>query len=67
LVTVDRFTGRPTVRFTRPLLPPFLRSVRIRDLRVGDEEVDLELHRHGSDVGVQMLRRSPLVDVIITA
>lgn len=67
MVSVDRFTGRPTVRFTRPLLPPFLENVRIRDLRVGDEEVDLELHRHGSDVGVQTLRRSPLVDVIITA
>lgn len=66
-VSVDGETGRPTVRFCRPVLPPYLEHVRISSLRVGDEEIDLELHRHETDVGVQTTRRSAAVDVIVTA
>jgi len=66
-VSVDWETGRPTVRFDRPVLPPYLGHVRISNLRVGDEEVDLELHRHETDVGVQTTRRSAAVEVIVTA
>jgi len=66
-ITVDQKTGRPTVRFDRPVLPPYLEHLRIANLRVGDEEVDLELHRHETDVGVQTTRRSAAVEVIVTA
>lgn len=64
---IDPQTDRPTVRFTDPVLPPYLHHLRITNLRVGDEEVDLELHRYDTDdVGVQTTRRSPSVDVVIT-
>jgi glycogen debranching enzyme len=63
----DRHSGRPTVRFHHPVLPPSLAHVRLVGLRIGDEEVDLELHRHETDVGVQTIRRSSMVDIVITA
>jgi len=66
-IAVEPETGRPTVRFQRPVLPPYLEHVRISNLRVGDEEIDLELHRHETDVGVQITRRPAAVEVIVTA
>lgn len=64
-LALDATTGRPTVRLTRPVLPPCLERIRMTGLRVGDEEVDLDLHRYETDVGVQTTRRSPGVDVVI--
>jgi len=63
---VNHESGRPTVRFSNPVLPPYLRHVHIADLRVGDEELDVELHRYEQDVGVSTMRRSPRVEVIVT-
>ena len=65
-VFTEAATGRPTVRFTNPVLPAYLEHVHIAGLRVGDEEVDIELHRYATDVGVNTTRRSPRVDVVIT-
>jgi glycogen debranching enzyme len=65
-LSIDGPTGRPMVRFAKPVLPPYLEHVRMTNLRVGDEEVDLELHRYETEVGVQMVRRSPRVGVVIT-
>jgi glycogen debranching enzyme len=48
-----------------PLLPPFLDNVSIRGLRVGAATVDLQLHRHPDDVGVQVVRRDGDVDVVV--
>jgi glycogen debranching enzyme len=64
-LSLDATTGRPTVRLTRPVLPPSLERIRITGLRVGEDEVDLDLHRYENDVGVQTTRRSPSVDVVI--
>jgi len=53
------------VYFDYPLLPPFLREVRIRGLRVGTGSVDLLLTRHGDDVGVNVLGRTGQVEVVL--
>jgi glycogen debranching enzyme len=51
--------------FASPMLPPFLEDVRVEGLRVGSARVDLELHRHPDDVGVQVLRRDGDVSVVV--
>jgi glycogen debranching enzyme len=53
------------VYFDYPLLPPFLREVRIRGLCVGSGSVDLLLTRHGDDVGVNVLGRTGHVEVVL--
>jgi len=57
---------RQKVVFSKPLLPAFLTRVSIRDLRVGDARVDLLLTRHDEgDVGVNVLRRHGVLDVVV--
>jgi glycogen debranching enzyme len=51
------------VLFSYPLLPAFLREVRIHRLRVGEASVDLLLQRHGDDVGINVLRREGKVQI----
>ncbi len=53
------------IRFSRALLPEFLQSVQIRNLRVGDAAVDLALQRAEQDVAVNVLRREGQLDVVI--
>jgi glycogen debranching enzyme len=53
----------PQVHFSFPLLPPFLREVRILNLQVGQASIDLLLQRHGQDVGITVLRREGHVEV----
>ncbi len=52
------------VVFTNPFLPPFLDEVEIRGLRVGDASLDLELTRHGEDVGINVQHRQGEVAVV---
>ncbi|HYV35587.1 MAG TPA: amylo-alpha-1,6-glucosidase [Gemmataceae bacterium] len=54
-----------TVCFTHPMLPPFLKKVQIRNLRVGDASVDLLLQRHTYDVGVNVLRKQGKLSVSV--
>lgn len=52
--------------FSKPLLPPFLPQVTIRELKVGDARVDLLLTRHDEgDVGVNVLRREGEVEIVL--
>jgi hypothetical protein len=37
-------------------LPPFLEEVRLRNLRVGQASVDLDLLQYDTDVGVNVAR-----------
>jgi glycogen debranching enzyme len=53
------------VRFTYPRLPAFLETVWISGLRIGDALVDLELRRHGEDIGVNVPRRDGPVEVVL--
>src|SRR5262249_37676156 len=53
----------PGVRFTAPLLPEFLRELRINNLRVGAAFVDRWLGREPGGVRREVLRRDGDVDV----
>jgi glycogen debranching enzyme len=55
----------PQVTFTRPRLPEFLGELTITGLAVGDAVMDLLLTRHYDDVGVRVLRRKGMVDVLV--
>ena len=54
-LTIDGTEHR--VCFMRPILPQFLETVWINDLRVGAAAVDLQIVRHGDDVGITIVRR----------
>ena len=41
-------------RFKRPALPEFLDELTLRNLRLGDRVVDLNIARHGSDVAINV-------------
>jgi glycogen debranching enzyme len=54
------------VVFDHPLLPPFLRRVELRELRVGDAVVDLAFERHNKyDVAVNLLRKEGELEVSV--
>src|SRR5262249_55845886 len=55
--------SEPRICFSYPLLPPFLREVRIRNLQVGRASVDLLLLRHQHDVGINVIRREGEVEI----
>jgi glycogen debranching enzyme len=55
-MTLD--AARNEIRFERPLLPPFIDDIQIRNLRLGDNSVDLLLQRHGRDVVIDILGRT---------
>ena len=49
----------------RPMLPAFIDDVVIRNLCVGGARVDLRVHRYPEDVGVNVLRKSGDLEVIV--
>ncbi|HEX2241923.1 MAG TPA: amylo-alpha-1,6-glucosidase, partial [Gammaproteobacteria bacterium] len=53
------------LRFDHPVLPNYLSHIEIRNLRIGDAFVDLALHRHARDVGVNVLRKEGDLNVSI--
>jgi glycogen debranching enzyme len=53
------------IRLTRPVLPPFLDELVIRNLQLGDSAVDLLCRRHTRDVALNVLRKEGKVEVII--
>ncbi len=53
------------VVLSAPVLPSFLKEVRIERLKVMEGSVDLLLTRHGLDVGVNVLRREGTVGVVV--
>tara|TARA_R110002049_G_scaffold288423_1_gene470961 strand:+ start:145364 stop:147634 length:2271 start_codon:yes stop_codon:yes gene_type:complete len=57
----------PEIRFTKPRLPDYLDWVKIQNLRIADASVDLVFHRHPSDVGMHIERKSGKVQVVVVA
>jgi hypothetical protein len=53
------------IRLRNPILPAFLEEVILRDLRLGHSSVDLRLHRHGSEVSVDIPRRQSEIQVSV--
>jgi glycogen debranching enzyme len=58
---------RPEIRFRNPQLPPFLDRVEIRRLAIGGGSVDLLLERYPNNVGVNIVRKSGPVEVVVVA
>ncbi len=56
---------KPQVRFSHPLLPPYLDEVHIRNLRAWNGVVDLVLIRHGENVSINVMRKDGDVDVAV--
>ncbi len=54
------------VSFIRPVLPPFLERVEIRNLSVGHARLDLMLDRHENEVALRVVRRIGEVEVVLT-
>lgn len=57
--------SKPQLRFDNPRLPSYLNWVRIENLRVGDGVVDLAIHRHPRDVGLNVERKVGNVQVAV--
>ena len=57
--------NEPRVRIDCPVLPEFMKTVRISNLRVGDAVVDLAFERHQRDVSVNVLRKTGEVEVAV--
>ncbi|MFQ5804691.1 MAG: glycogen debranching N-terminal domain-containing protein [Candidatus Methylomirabilales bacterium] len=51
------------IRFSHPVLPPFLHAVEIRHLRINGGSLDFVLRRHAQDVGIEILRKEGEVRV----
>jgi glycogen debranching enzyme len=58
-------SGRVEVLFRNPVLPERINLLEIHGLRLGEEEIDLQVHRGELDTGVLVKRRSSGVDVVI--
>ncbi|HLJ21838.1 MAG TPA: amylo-alpha-1,6-glucosidase [Stellaceae bacterium] len=56
---------RREIRFEQPMLPQDIGELRIRRLRLGEASVDVLLHRHASDVAVNVLARRGDVRVVV--
>jgi hypothetical protein len=61
-LTID--APRSEVRLHSPVLPPFLKSLSIRKLQVGDATIDLMLKKQGRDVSVNLTRRDGHVELV---
>ncbi len=57
--------SKPQVRFENPRLPDFLNWVRIRNLRVGNGVVDIAVHRHPRDVGLNVERKEGDIQIVV--
>jgi glycogen debranching enzyme len=60
------FVPEGEIRFHRPRLPEFLDRLAIRDLALGENEIDVLIHRAGGSVSVHTHRRRGDVPVVVT-
>ncbi|MBA3563972.1 MAG: amylo-alpha-1,6-glucosidase, partial [Gammaproteobacteria bacterium] len=57
--------GKPRINFTYPRLPRFLHGLTLRDLRIGEAVLDLDIRRHPNDVSINVIRKEGSVDVAV--
>ncbi|HEC19024.1 MAG TPA: amylo-alpha-1,6-glucosidase [Gammaproteobacteria bacterium] len=58
-------TPRAQVTFKNPHLPPWLHTLNIDNLRIGDASIHVVIQRYDTDVGVNVLRREGDVQVTV--
>lgn len=56
-----------TLELIQPELPEWLEKVVVRDMRVGNAVVDLHVYRSGGSTGVEVVRKSDDLNVVIRA
>jgi glycogen debranching enzyme len=54
-----------TVFFDHPVLPAFMAELSVRDLHVGAAVVDLQLHRYGENLAVNVGRRAGQLEIVV--
>lgn len=54
------------IEFHRPMLPAFVDEITLRNMRVGDAELDVVLTRAGDDVLLRVLRRNGACEIVMT-
>ncbi|MEN3362974.1 MAG: hypothetical protein V7606_248 [Burkholderiales bacterium] len=59
--------SRPEIRFRHPQLPPFLETVDITDLTIGNTRLDLRLQRYPNNVGINVMRKEGNAEVVLVA
>jgi len=59
-------TAHRRVSIHRPALPDSLDEIRIRNLRVGDDHLDLVFLRHPNDVAIHVARRTGKIELRVT-
>ncbi|MEI6946630.1 amylo-alpha-1,6-glucosidase [Paraflavisolibacter sp. H34] len=54
------------IYFRQPIMPPFLDTISIKNLPIGDTRVEIELNRYKNDVGINVLEKEdPCWKVVI--
>ena len=61
-LTIDAPARR--IQFFHPVLPPFLQELHLKNLAVGQDTVDLIVHRYPEDVGINVVRRTGQLEVV---
>jgi glycogen debranching enzyme len=56
-------THQNQVLFSYPMLPEFLKELRIKNLQVGKSTVDLAIQRHAQNVSISILRREGDIEI----
>ncbi len=54
------------IRFTRPVLPPWLDEIRLTNLQLAEASADLVLRRSEDSVALQVLRHQGELDIVLT-
>ncbi len=63
-ITIQAEVGR--VVFDRPLMPDFVEQIKLMNVEVGQHgSIDILLERYHDDVGVNVMRKSGNIDVVI--
>jgi hypothetical protein len=47
------------------MLPDYLNTLQISNLRIGHAEIDLVVQRHTNDVGINVLRKEGDIDIAV--
>lgn len=58
-------TPQPQIIFSNPYMPPWLNSLEIKNLTVGNSSADILIQRYDNDVGVNVLRREGNIKVTV--
>lgn len=62
---LELFDGSREVTFHKPMLPPFLEHIHLRNLRLSGGSIDVMLHRYGEGVAATVTRRDGEVFVVV--